>query len=435
MGHTMAYRFDNIDASVLLWQDDDIFNYQAVYFIDGFDNRIADIPLLDFSNLGFSMAKPFYAPPIVNDDVIGASAIMSVIDVFADNGNGYDSDPDGDSFSITLINGNGIAIGDKIVLASGLELVFLASGQFNVSAPNANLGDILNDGFTYTVEDINGDIATASVTINFSVNALDPSTIPASAGYQVGGAGDGTGLGAAVAALGDVNNDGIDDYIIGASEGLFPGFAFIVFGSVAGFPGGLNLGALDGTNGFSVSGPVTLSQFGAAVSSAGDINGDGIADILIGAPGAGTVGLGGDARGEAYVIFGTAGGYPANFSLAGLDGTNGFVLQAGSADGGVGFALSSAGDINGDGFDDILIGSQGNREVGITAGAYVVYGTASPFAANIDLSQLDGSNGFGIPALTVRDGTGQAVTGLGDVNGDGVDDFAIGAPGQMEDLV
>lgn len=126
----MAYRFDTFDDRALLWREEAIFNYQPVFFIGDFDGQGGDIspitfPSLDYSqNLDYSLSKPLYAPPVVNDDVITASTIASTFDVFVDNGNGADTDPEGDNFFITQINGTAVTAGNTIVLASGLELVF-----------------------------------------------------------------------------------------------------------------------------------------------------------------------------------------------------------------------------------------------------------------------------------------------------------------------
>ena len=84
---------------------------------------------------------------------------------------------------------------------------------------------------------------------------------------------------------------------------------------------------------------------------------------------------------------------------------------------GLGDTLSGAGDINGDGFDDILIGARyaapnGNSRAGES---YVVFGAASSFSDSLDLSSLDGSNGFVINGISRNDYSGRAVSGAGDI--------------------
>src|SRR4030095_13402230 len=88
------------------------------------------------------------------------------------------------------------------------------------------------------------------------------------------------------------------------------------------------------------------------VSSAGDLNGDGFDDLIVGAP----YGAGG--KGESYVVFGKGNwsGTPA-VALSALDGTDGFAVTAGASHDGAGWSVSSAGDVNGDGFDDVIVGA------------------------------------------------------------------------------
>ncbi|MEQ9232692.1 calcium-binding protein [Coleofasciculus sp. E2-BRE-01] len=91
--------------------------------------------------------------------------------------------------------------------------------------------------------------------------------------------------------------------------------------------------------------------------------------------------------------------------------------------------MSGAGDINGDGIDDLIIGARsadpnGNSSAGET---YVVFGNSEGFNASLELSELNGSNGFVINGIDVRDYSGVSVSGAGDINGDGVDDLIIGA--------
>ena len=97
---------------------------------------------------------------------------------------------------------------------------------------------------------------------------------------------------------------------------------------------------------------------------------------------------------------------PGVFELAALDGSNGFQAQRRRADDRSGVSVSDAGDVNGDGFGDLIIGAPGADPNGSDSGAsYVVFGKAGGFAANLNLSTLDGSNGFklsGVAAETVR---------------------------------
>ena len=210
----------------------------------------------------------------------------------------------------------------------------------------------------------------------------------------------------------------------------YSGASYVVFGGAGvGSGGNLKLSALDGTNGFRLSGVAAYDYSGRSVSTAGDVNGDGIDDLLIGAFGADP---NGDDSGASYVVFGGAGvGNGGNLELSALDGTNGFRLSGVAAGDHSGRAVSTAGDVNGDGVDDLLIGAPGADPNGEHSGAsYVVFGGAGVGSGgNLELSALDGTNGFRLSGVAAGDCSGNAVSTAGDVNGDGVDDLLIGAYG------
>ena len=133
------------------------------------------------------------------------------------------------------------------------------------------------------------------------------------------------------------------------------GEAYVVFGQPDVFGSSLNFGDLDGGNGFSLDGVDFDDQAGFAVHGAGDVNGDGIDDVVVSAPDASANGK--DDAGETYVVFGRQQGFPANLALADLDGSNGFVLNGIALDDQSGFSVGGAGDINGDGTNGLAIGA------------------------------------------------------------------------------
>ena len=258
--------------------------------------------------------------------------------------------------------------------------------------------------------------------------------------------------GASVSNAGDVNGDGIDDFIIGAylatRNGMeHAGESYVIFGRNTGFPAALELRSLfpeaggDGTGGFVLKGADTEDHSGSTVSGAGDVNGDGIDDFIIGANQADPNGI--NNAGESYVVFGRMTGFPAVFELhsllpeAGGDGAAGFVLQGIQVNFNSGNSVSNAGDVNGDGIDDLIIGAHDADPNGINGAgeSYVVFGRTTSFPAAFELRSLlpatggDGTEGFVLKGIDFDDDTGHSVSGAGDVNGDGIDDLIIGAPG------
>jgi hypothetical protein len=151
---------------------------------------------------------------------------------------------------------------------------------------------------------------------------------------------------------------------------------------------------------------------GYSIASAGDVNGDGFCDLIIGAPLANTDDSSLVDMGASYVVFGKAGGWASTFDLSMLDGANGFRIEGAKNSDRSGVWVSSAGDVNGDGYDDLLIGARGAEPDGVSdAGAvYVVYGKAGGWAANIDLSTLDGEDGFRLDGVGNNSRSGVSVS-------------------------
>ncbi len=294
--------------------------------------------------------------------------------------------------------------------------------------------------------------------IPLAQSAPFPPVFPLASLYPAGG-GDGsegfvlTGIdandlsGESVSAAGDVNADGVGDFIIGApfasprgDSGA--GESYVVFGSSAGFPAVFPLRGLypagggNGSSGFVLTGADARDRAGLSVSAAGDVNGDGVVDLIVGAPGANSSG----GAGASYIVFGSSAGFPAVFPLSALypagggDGTRGFVLGGIDAGDYSGSSVSAAGDVNGDGIGDVIIGARKAGEDHDVGEGYVVFGSSAGFPAVLSLESLlpaeggDGSAGFVLTGTDMNDNAGFSVSAAGDVNGDGVDDVIVGAP-------
>ena len=188
------------------------------------------------------------------------------------------------------------------------------------------------------------------------------------------------------------------------------------------FPAQFNLSTLNGTNGFTIDSINTFDNT-VSTSGAGDINGDSLADIIIGAPAPNVAG------GYVYVVFGSRSPFPPIVYLANLNGGNGFALNGVITGGGNGRLVSGAGDVNGDGLADIIIGASG--ALSGAGQSYVVFGSRSLFPAQFNLASLNGQNGFALNGINAGDYSGAFVSGAGDVNGDGLADIIISGHGAL----
>ena len=258
---------------------------------------------------------------------------------------------------------------------------------------------------------------------------LQLSALNGTNGFKLDGDAAGDRSGYSVAAAGDVNNDGLSDLIVGAPyadpNGNYSGRSYVVFGRSSGFPVTLDLADLDGTNGFKLDGEVVGDYSGRSVAFAGDVNDDGFNDLIVGAYGADP---NGSKSGRSYVVFGRSSGFPATLQLAALDGTNGFKLDGEVAGDQSGRSVAAAGDISGDGIDDLIVGANRADPNGSDSGrSYVVFGRSSGFTSPLQLSALDGTNGFKLDGETASDYSGSSVATAGDVNNDGLDDLIVGA--------
>ena len=232
------------------------------------------------------------------------------------------------------------------------------------------------------------------VSFLFSANAnsLKAQTITHVPLYTFHGESAGDRFGDSVSGAGDVNGDGMADVIVGAdgddNNGPFSGIARVLSGN-------------DGSVLYNFEGDSQFDHFGDSVSGAGDVNGDGTPDMIVGAFG--------DSNTS------TDRGSGSASVLSGTDGSVLYIFNGDSAELGFGDSVSSAGDVNGDGRDDLIVGAPSDDTNGTDSGSARV------------LSGTDGSVLYTFYGDSAGDQFGISVSGAGDVNGDGKHDLVVGA--------
>jgi hypothetical protein len=250
-------------------------------------------------------------------------------------------------------------------------------------------GDVNGDGYA--------DVIVGAPGVNGMVGAVyvylgGPSGLSSTPATTLAGSGTQPYMGSDVAGAGDVNGDGYGDIIVAADlTNNSTGAAYVYLGSSSGVVTSKSI---------ALAGMAAGDAFGVSVACADDVNGDGYADVIVSAAGASN-------NGAAYVFLGGPSGTSTKPSP---------VLPAPAPGGLYGAKVSGASDVNGDGFADVVVGAPDlNSGVGVS---YVYLG--SPAGLSSSPTQLNGTG-------AAPDWFGSAASGLGDVNGDGFGDVAIGA--------
>ncbi|MDQ3983155.1 MAG: integrin alpha [Actinomycetota bacterium] len=239
-------------------------------------------------------------------------------------------------------------------------------------------------------------------------------------GFRVDGGAPSDRAGADVGCVGDVNGDGLGDFVVAAPAA---GSSYVVFGKSD--PERVDLMRFDlntqGPSGFRIDTSISRPRGAYAVAGGGDTNGDGRPDVLVG-----VVDRPEQSTGIVYVVFGKAD--PAPVEADGPDAVAdayGYTIHGQGSGWMTGAALASVGDANGDGLDDVVIGASRRTSYQRAGRAYVVFGAEE--AEDVFLGDL-GERGFMMVGGPGRDATGSSVSSVGDVDGDGLDDVVVGAP-------
>jgi len=330
---------------------------------------------------------------------------------------GSAGDVNGDGYDDLIV---GAPLYDNGELDEGRAIVYYGSalgpyltpgwiGESNQSGAHygaavGTAGDVNGDGFADVI--VGAPLFTSQVTRGgrtYLYLGAAYGLSPASSWTATGGFLDDQ-FGTSVGTAGDVNGDGFADLIVGAPSQNTLGARITGFASIY-------LGTPSGPSTFPVAtrlGPPTFSNFGLSASTVGDVNRDGRSDVIIGAPDYDQVYTN---EGAAYIYTGTS---------SGISSSPGWAVRGDNPNAKFGYSVATAGDVNGDGYADVLVGAPGDVSFPFTAGkAYVFAGTSpAPYTSAFWIAES------GQPTARF----GWSVSTAGDVNGDGLSDVFVGAP-------
>lgn len=344
--------------------------------------------------------------------------------------------------SYLLFGGSNINPSDidlaSLTSSTGYRVLGASGNDFSGNAVAGGL-DINNDGYTdFIIGAYNSNPTISGVTRSYAGTTyviygkanrnsdIDLASLSSSDGFLIAGANQSDYSGRSVSRAGDVNGDGYEDIIIGADMATKlgrprSGAAYVVYGGTS--LTRTDLSNLPSNKGFAIIGPSAEAYAGYAVSNAGDFNNDGVADVLVGAYGAGS-----SIQGVVYIIFGKKSPAFSTIDLNSFTTSQGITITGKNSGDQFGFSLSYAGDFNGDKIDDIIVGANyvDQGSVGNGGAAYIIYGKKS-ISSNFSVSDFPNSQGFDIYGMGTNYNFGFAVSGGADIDKDGYSDVVVGA--------